>query len=115
VHAGCSVRIVLPDGAELEGRPTSFRPEAMDLHVYRSSNRQAHPKGSLTLPRQTVTVVGIRPRTLRWKGRAIGTLLPIGVGAGVGAPAGYFIGRASDRRFVPFAILPPEPGANAAP
>ena len=127
---GCSIRMVLPDGMQIEGRLVSFRPEAMDLSVYKTSNKQAHPKGLITIPRKNVSVVEIRAK--RHKGRLIGTLVPIGLGAamlagglaqsdegilytmlaagglamGAGAPSGYFIGRAIDRRFEQFVIVP---------
>jgi hypothetical protein len=123
VDARCSIRMVLPDGALIEGNPVSFRPEAMDLRVYKISDRRAHPKGATTIPRETVTVVEIRAR--HRKGRLIGTIIPLAVGAatvagamarsveapiyglvaaggltmGLGGPGGYFIGRAVDRRF----------------
>ena len=127
---GCSIRMALPDGAVIEGHPLGFRPEAMDLRVYKTSDRRAHPKGRITIPRASVAVVEVRAR--RWKGRLIGVLVPIGAGAamvggaiagaaegalygllagggltiGLGGPAGYFIGRAFDRRFEQFSIVP---------
>ncbi len=76
---GCSIRMVLPDGTQIEGRLVSFRPEAVDLSVYKTSNKQAHPKGLITIPRKNVSVVEIRAK--RRKGRLIGTLVPIGLGA----------------------------------
>lgn len=127
---GCSIRMVLPDGMQIEGRLVSFRAEAMELSVYKTSNKQAHPKGLINIPRKNVSVVEIRAK--RHKGRLIGTLVPIGLGAamlagglaqsdegilytmvaagglamGAGAPTGYFIGRAIDRRFEQFVIVP---------
>jgi hypothetical protein len=127
---GSAIRMVLPDGTQIEGRLVSYRPEAMDLSVYRTSNKQAHPKGLVTIPRKDVSVVEIRAR--RHKGRLIGTLVPLGLGAamlaggqaqsdegifygtlaggalimGVGTPIGYFAGRAIDRRFEQFLIVP---------
>ena len=85
-----------------------------------------------------MTLVEIRAR--RWKGRLIGTLVPIGLGAGMvggalarsvegplyellaaggltaglGGPGGYFIGRAFDRRFEQFVIVPEEKQAPSA-
>ncbi|MBL8293263.1 MAG: hypothetical protein JNN08_15555 [Bryobacterales bacterium] len=127
---GCSIRMVLPDGVQIEGHLVSFRPEAMDLSVYKTSNKQAHPKGFITIPRKNVSVLEMRAR--RYKGRLIGTLVPIGLGGamlaggltqsdegilysmlaaggltmGAGAPSGYFVGRAIDRRFESFLIVP---------
>ena len=138
LDVGSAIRIVLPDGTLIEGKPGVFRPEALDLRVYKTSNRRAHPKGLTTIPRETVTVVEIRAR--RWKGRLIGTLVPVGLGAGMvggglsqslegplygllaaggltmglGGPGGYFIGRAFDRRFEQFVIVPEEKPAPRA-
>lgn len=128
-RAESSIRMVLPDGVRVEGRVVGFRPEAMDLSVYKSSNKQAHPKGLITIPRRNISAVEIRAK--RHKGRLIGTLVPIGLGAalfaggwgsdeasfygmmvaagtsiGAGAPSGYLIGRAIDRRFEQFVIVP---------
>lgn len=129
-RAESSIRLVLPDGVRVEGRVAGFRPEAIDLSVYKSSNKQAHPKGLITIPRRNVSVIEIRAK--RHTGRLIGTLVPIGLGAallagglaqsdegilysmlaaggvtiGAGAPSGYFIGRASDRRFEQFVMVP---------
>ncbi len=128
---GCTIRMLLPDGTRVEGRPVAFRAEAMELNVRKTSNRRAHPKGVLTIPRETVSVVEIRAN--RKTGRLVGLLVPLGAGAamvgagfsqsveapmyellaaggltlGVGMPAGFLTGRAIDRRFRQFAIAPP--------
>lgn len=136
VNARSSIRMILPDGTLIEGHPITFRPEALDISLYKTSNRQLHRKGSMTIRRETVSVVDIRKA--RKRGRLIGTLVPIGAGAammagatarsiegplyellaagaltmGVGGPAGYFTGRAVDRRFEQFIIIPEAKPAN---
>ncbi|MBI5086838.1 MAG: hypothetical protein HZB13_19855 [Acidobacteria bacterium] len=121
------VRIVLPDGVQVEGRPVELKADEMKLSVTRTSNRQLHPKGSVTVPRDAVKVVEVRkPRS---KGRWIGVLAGAGPGSAimatssnvnnefnvysllagaaataVGVPAGFFIGRAVDRRFQKFVV-----------
>jgi len=130
VNAIRSLRMVLPDGTQIEGYPLAIRPDGLDLRVGKTSNPRAHPKGRITVARETVSVVEIRKQ--RRKGRLIGTLVPIGAGAavlagatvrsvespiygllaaggltmGVGAPVGYFVGRAIDRRYQQFIIVP---------
>jgi len=116
-----SIRMVLPDGTAIEGSPLEMKPEGMEIRIRKTSNRQAHPKGVMTIPRVAVTVVEVR--TPRSRGKIIGTLAPIGVGIALVATAygrgddtyvrlfaggltmagggvgGFFIGRAVDRRF----------------
>jgi hypothetical protein len=140
VNGHCSIRMTLPDGTLIEGHPVIFRPEALEIAVYKTSDRQLHSKSRMTVPRESVSVVDIRKS--RKRGRLIGTLVPLGIGAGllagatarsiespiygplvaggltmvVGTPVGYFIGRAFDRRFERFIIFPkaerdnPQPG-----
>lgn len=124
------IRMVLPDGSRLEGNPLVFRPDAIDMRVTRTSNKQAHPKGNSAIPRSSFSVVEVR--SPRWAGKLIGTLAPIGIGAGIlaagvssggetefytgiaaggctmgfGAVAGFFVGRAIDRRFETLMIVP---------
>ena len=133
-----TVRMVLPDGTHIEGAVRQVKPDALDIHVTRTSNRQTHPKGDATIPRESLSVVDVR--SPRWKGKLIGTLVPIGAGAAIlaagiaqdqgldavyeiaaaggltiaiGAPAGFFVGRAVDRRFEQFVIVrEPRSGAD---
>jgi hypothetical protein len=132
-----AIRMVMPDGTHIEGYPLQAKADALDIHVTRTSNKQAHPEGNATIPRESVSVVQMRrPRRA---GKLIGALAPIGVGAaimaagiagnqgsdavygyavvggltmGLGAPAGFFVGRAVDRRFDEFVIIPEPPGAR---
>ncbi len=125
-----TIRMVLPDGTHVEGYPLHAKPDALDIYVTRTSNKQAHPKGNATISRESLSVVQVRsPRRM---GKLIGTLAPIGAGVallavggtshiegdfygyiaaggltlGVGTPVGFFVGRAVDRRFDQFVILP---------
>lgn len=133
----CTIRMVLPDGTHIEGRPLQVKPDAIDVRISRTSNKQAHRKGDAAIPRESVSVVEVR--NPRWKGKLIGTLAPIGVGAailaagvaanqgsddvygyailggatmGFGAPLGFFVGRAIDRRFEQFIIIPERQSAK---
>lgn len=129
------IRMVLPDGTHVEGYTLTAKPDGLDFNVTRTSNRQAHPKGKATIPRASVSAVDMRPP--RWKGRLIGTLVPIAAGVamfaaasgaeegpfygyviagglalGAGTPAGFLMGWAVDRRFYQFIIIPEPPGAK---
>jgi len=121
-------RLALPDATVIEGRPVEMRPDGMVIRITRTSDRRAHPKGTVTVPREAVSVVEVRkPRSV---GKIIGTLAPIGVGIAIAASAanegdemyvnlvaggltmavggvgGFFVGRAIDRRFERFVIAP---------
>lgn len=126
-----TVRMVLPDGTNVEGYVLQAKPDAIDIYVTHTSNKQAHPKGNATISRESLSVVQVRsPRHI---GKLIGTLAPIGVGAAIaaagiagnqgsdsvygyalaggltiaiGAPVGFLAGRAVDRRFDQFVIIP---------
>ena len=124
------IKMVLPDGSRIEGNPVVVRHDAMDLRVTRTSNKRAHPKGDTVVPRSSISVV--EARKPRWAGKLIGTVAPIGIGAGLlaaglvssdeqllysgiaaggctmafGGIGGFFIGRAIDRRFETLEILP---------
>ena len=127
------IRMVLPDGSRLEGNPLVVRPDAIDMRVTRTSNKQAHPKGNTAIPRSSFSVIEVR--NPRRAGKLIGALAPIGIGAGIlaagvssggetefytgiaaggctmgfGAVAGFFVGRAIDRRFETLVIAPEQP------
>ena len=127
------IRMLLPDGSHVEGYPLVIRPDAVDMRVTRTSNKQTHPKGESAIPRSSFSVVEVRKP--RRAGKVIGTLVPIGIGAGIlaagltssddtvfytgvaaggctmgfGAVAGFFVGRAIDRRFETLVIIPEQP------
>lgn len=137
VQPDWTIRVVLPDGTAVEGKPARFEPEALTMRVVHTSNKSLHPKGDISIPRAHVKVVEIR--TNRHKGRLLGTLIPVGAGIGIGVgmaasanskdffygleaamgvgiglgvaaiggTAGYFIGRSADRRFERVTVTAP--------
>jgi hypothetical protein len=82
VQPDWTIRVVLPDGTAVDGKPARFEPEALTMRVFHTSNKSLHPKGEISIPRAQVKVVEIR--TNRHKGRLLGTLIPVGAGIGVG-------------------------------
>ena len=127
---GQRVRVLMPDGARIEGKATGLEVDALAIEVERSSNRKAHPKGRFLAPRATLQAVDVvQPSSKHWRilctalGAGIGyvalraavnsakasnTGAAAGLGAlGVGLPvAGYLIGNAADRRVVTYVIVP---------
>lgn len=83
VNEKTTIRMALPDGAIVEGRVLRTRPDGLDVHVTRTSNPQAHPKGDASISRALLSTVEIR-RPHR-KGKLIGTLVPLGVGSALAA------------------------------
>jgi hypothetical protein len=130
VVVGQRVRVLMPDGARIEGQATGLEVDALAIEVARSSNRKAYPKGRFLASRATLRAVDVvQLSTIRWRivctalGGAIGyvalrgavnlakssnTGAAAGFGAlGVGLPvAGYLIGNAADRRIVTYVIVP---------
>ena len=118
------VALVLPDRAAIEGKAISVQPEALTLTITKTSDRQGHPKGAASIPRASIPTLQLLE--MRVTGRVIGTTVGVvvglaagaviilhnglfadtstgqNVGAGVaifGLPvAGYFAGRALDRK-----------------
>ncbi len=120
--------VALTDGVILEGQILDVGSDALRIDVKETSNPQDYPKGQNSVRRSLVSVVRLKEVRGNW--RAIGTA--IGVGAtvplgivvrphthnatagnivvgvliGGGAAAGYFVGRAADRRVVIISIVP---------
>src|SRR5580658_8212604 len=122
VVVGQRVRVLMPDGARVEGKATGLEVDALAIEVTKSSNRKAYPKGRFLASRATLRAVDVvQPSTVYWRiictalgggigyvalrgainsAKASSTGATVGLGAlGVGLPvAGYFIGNAADRR-----------------
>jgi hypothetical protein len=127
---GQRVRVLMPDGARIEGKATGLEVDALAIEVTKSSNRKAYPKGRFLLSRATLRAVDVlQPSSIHWRiictalGGGIGYVAmrgainaakssstggAVGLGAlGVGLPvAGYLIGNAADRRIVTYVIVP---------
>jgi len=130
VVVGQRVRVLMPDGARIEGKATGLEVDALAIEVAKTSNRRAYPKGRFLASRATLRAVDVvQPSTKYWRivctalGGAIGYVAlrgainaakasetggEVGLGAlGVGLPvAGYLIGNAADRRIVTYVIVP---------
>jgi len=129
VVVGQRVRVVMPDGARIEGKATGLEVDALAIEVAKSSNRKAYPKGRFLVSRATLRAVDVvQPSTIHWRiictglGGGIGyvairgaineakssSIGAAGLGAlGVGLPvAGYVMGNAADRRIVTYVIVP---------
>ncbi len=78
VEPDWTIRVVLPDGTAVEGKPARFEPDGLSMRVVHTSNKSLHPKGEITIPRAQVRVIGIRRNG--HKGRLIGTLVPVAAG-----------------------------------
>lgn len=134
VTAKSTIRAALLDGAVVEFRVLRSNPDTLDVRITRTSDPQLHPNGDAGISRNLLSTVEIRrPRAT---GKLVGALVPLAVGsalaaggiygkqgedsvygyavaggliAGVGAPVGFWIGRAVDRRFEQFVIVPSVP------
>jgi hypothetical protein len=130
VQPDWTVRVVLPDSNQVQGRGALFTPEALTLKIVKTSNLTLYPKTSMKIPREQVHTIDVREN--RSRARLIGVLAPVaagvavGIGIGtsggflaaeaggalgagiavIGGVAGYFAGRAIDRRFHRVAVKP---------
>jgi hypothetical protein len=126
---GQKVKVVMPDGARIEGTATALEVDALVVEIDKTSNKAAYPRGKFLVPRATLRAVDIDRPTVKW--RIVGVAVGVGIGAalgllakgagssglggleaafGVGAVAvpvaGYFMGRAADRRTITYVIAP---------
>jgi hypothetical protein len=123
---GKKVRVVMPDGARIEGKATAVEVDALVVEIRKTTNQAAYPEGKFLVPRATLRAVDVDRPTVHGRivgvvvGGGIGVLLgvlakKVGVealqvtfGAGaVGVPAaGYFMGRAADRHTITYVVAP---------
>lgn len=121
---GKKVRIVMPDGAIIQGTATAVQNDALAVDISKTSNKSTYPKGKFLVPRATLRTFSIDRSRIR--GTVIGVALGGGVafflavfaangyakayrgpliGGAVGLPVGgYFLGRAADSRTLTYVI-----------
>ena len=129
--AGKKVEFVLPDGTHAQGEVGAVEAAGIRMKITKTSNRKVQPKGNQLVPRQSVAFLRFTER--RGWGRLIGTVAGIGAAAAivgaqdidiyegplvilvpavavVGAAgcgvAGYYTGRAIDKRITEITIVP---------
>ena len=130
VIAGHHVKLVLPGGAEIQGEAIAVREDTLLLNVKKTSDRKSYPRGQNTIPRASVTtlqfeanhgsggrtigvIVGalgglilggdLVAHTAHSEAAAISSFLGISTGSAI---AGYYAGKASDRRVTTVKLLP---------
>lgn len=125
---GQKVRLVMPDGARIQGKATALEVDALVVEIRKSSNKATYPKGKFLVPRATLKAVDVDRPTVKWRivgvvvGGGTGVLLGVlakaagnastalqvvfGAGAVAVPVAGYFMGRAADRHTITYVIAP---------
>ena len=128
VVVGHTVKIVMPDGARIEGKATGVEVDALAMEIQKTSNKTAYHKGKFLVPRATLKTVDMERPTGHWRlvglavGGGVGAVLvvlavdlrgfhtrhPIEAALIAGAVAvpvgGYLLGRRADRRTVTYVI-----------
>ncbi len=130
VVVGHTVKIVMPDGARIEGNVTGVEVDALAMEIHKTTNKSTYPKGKFLVPRATLKAVDMERPTGHW--RLVGVAAGGGVGAvlvvlavaldgwhtrhpveaalisgAVAVPVGgYLLGRRADRRTVTYVIAP---------
>jgi hypothetical protein len=86
IVTGRTVRISLAGGS-IEGKVAGVESDALVVHVRKTSDRSAYPKGTLRVPREKLHVLEMQTKS-KW-GRAVltpvGALLGVGGGAAIGS------------------------------
>ena len=80
-----NIRLVMPDGASLEGKVLAVKPDALVVKLRKTSNPTVYPKGRFELLRTQLRTIEILNRTKRWRI----------VGVSLGTTAGFFGGLAA--------------------
>ena len=127
---GRTIELILPDGTFVGGEVTVVRAETLVLEIRRTSDSKTYPKGSLSIPKASVTLIKLIETHGQW-GRKMGSGLGFLAGALVGGyiaektsdsggtaaaifgaiagsatVAGYYIGKSADARHTLIRVLP---------
>lgn len=122
---GQKVKVVMPDGARIQGTATAVEADALVVEIRKTSNKAAYPKGKFLVPRATLKAVDVEHPTKLWRivctagGGAMGIFFATqaakagglhtrtevyGVLAVATPVIGYLLGSAADRRTVTYVI-----------
>lgn len=121
---GKNVKIVMPDGAMIQGKAIAVQNDALAVDINKTSNKSTYPKGRFLVPRATLHTFSIDQPRIRGKviglavGGGVGAFLALGaadpflggyrgalIGGAVALPiGGYFLGRAADSRTLTYVI-----------
>lgn len=84
---GKNISLVLPDGTSVSGKALGVTPEHLTLDVRKTSNSAVQPKGTGTIPAQSVSVLQVDKTGKKW--RIICTIaMPVIVAGSILAAAG---------------------------
>jgi len=127
---GRTIQLTLPEGVTVGGEVTVVREDSLVLNVHKTSDSKTYPKGSATIPRESVTVLSVKETHGRWgrkMGTSLGTLTGVlaggyvaaksassagsglaifGVITGAGSLGGYYLGKSADTRDTLIRIVP---------
>jgi hypothetical protein len=128
---GQKVRVVMPDGARIEGKATALEADALAVEIRKTSNPAVYPKGRFLAPRATLKTIDVNRPTKRWRivcttvGGVLGFYLGIeaaisqgglltnhpryGTFAAIAIATpliGYVLGNAADRHVITYVITP---------
>jgi len=123
-----NIRIVMPDGTQIEGQAVALETDALAVQVTKTTNANDYPKGRLLVPRATLQAFDIHRPTFYWRiigvfvGSVGGAVAGVGISAthygrtSSGAPmvatavavvvpvAGYYLGKRADQRVTTYVV-----------
>ena len=124
---GKKVRVVMPDGTQVQGKAVAVEADALTVQVSKTSNAGAYPKGKLLVPRATLKSFDVKHSTYHWRvigvtigvvaGVAVFALVSVEVDGIFGKPgavswaaaaalpaAGYFLGQKADQQVTTYVV-----------
>lgn len=127
---GRTLELTLPDGTTVGGAVVVVRDESIVLNISKTSDSKAYPKGNVTIPRASISLLKLTETHSQW-GRKMGVGLGLFTGvlaggytagktassagtglamfgaiAGSGAIAGYYLGKTADTRHTLIRVVP---------